>query len=196
MEVEYVLKPEDVLAFARYHQAHLPKAWRTSPLIGVVVGLVLAGGAVLLQVLGLMPLLYSLGCLLVVSLFFALAARPLLQWSLKRKLNRGAYARQMGWRRLSISPEGLVDVTKHSRNEVKWAGVEKIALSGDYAFFYVTDVSAHILPRRPFASEEEFKQFVMEARRFRRAARESSADADFPSAPPDNRIRRGDEGED
>jgi hypothetical protein len=173
MEVEYVLQMPDLVAFQRFHERQRRKARQVGRIIGVVVGLLLAAGMLILQYLDLVPLLFSLLCLIVGTVLLVLTASLLLRWSLRAQLRRRA-ADWLGWHRLSINPEGLVVATETSRYETKWVTVRRIARDGDYAFLYLTDTSAIILPRRPFVSDEEFDRFVATARRYRRAAPETT----------------------
>src|SRR5262249_55569887 len=72
--------------------------------------------------------------------------------------------RVMFWQRLKLTPEGLLHSTAVSTTRVVWDGIERIGMTDHHAFFYLTPVSSLILPRRAFASEEEFERFVEMAR--------------------------------
>jgi hypothetical protein len=98
----------------------------------------------------------------------------------------------MGWRRLSISPAGVAAFDKHSRMEVNWLGIERIAFTEGHVFLYNSDWTALIVPQRCFDSDEEFHQFLATARRFRRDARDASeAEPDSGRGPGDSGIRAG-----
>jgi hypothetical protein len=74
------------------------------------------------------------------------------------------------WCRFSLTPERLTITTADSRTVLNWSRVREIELTEERAFFWCSHTSAHVLPRRPFATAEEFKEFVEVARRYRAAA--------------------------
>jgi hypothetical protein len=131
----------------------------------------------------LVPLLYSVLCLLLGSGFFLLAFGELVRWSIRSALRRRE-RHALGWRRLAINAQGLVIISELSRTEMKWAALRKIALAEGYVFLYISDDQAVILPRRPFAGDEEFQQFLTAARRYWKAAREAATTAPASPTPP------------
>jgi hypothetical protein len=190
MEVEFVIQTQDLLALRKYHRAHPTKAERRLRVVGGFLGaslpLAAAAGALLLQVYHLVPLLYSVLCLLFGSCFFLLAVSELLRWSIRSALKRRE-RHALGWQRLAINSDGLVVTTELLRTEMKWAALHKIALAEGYAFLYISDDQAVILPRRPFAGDEEFQQFLTAARRYWKAAREAATTAPAsPTSPRDD----------
>src|SRR5262249_36026251 len=110
--------------------------------------------------------------LLLVVLFFVLVRflRPLIV----KLLLAGAFRRaripatSIG---LEVRPEGLAGTTENTASLTLWEGIDRIVVSDTHAFFYLNNVSAHILPRRVFAGERDFEELVESARSYQEAAK-------------------------
>src|SRR5262245_13002634 len=72
---------------------------------------------------------------------------------------------------LEVRPEGLAVTTGTTASLTIWEGIDRIVVSDTHAFFYRNNVAAHILPRRVFADERAFEEFVESARSYLAAAR-------------------------
>ena len=176
MEVEFNLTPEDVIAFLRYHADNPPSgrrlSWRSNLLAALLCCLLGLVGMFLIlpaqvPVLSpdLLPFVLAPALLLGVYLFrhrFIAAAT--------RRLLRGGDAKLLGEQRLGITPEGVTHSTQFSAATVLWIGIEKIAVTKDHAFFYITTRSAYVVPRWAFANEWEFDELVETAKRYREKA--------------------------
>ena len=75
---------------------------------------------------------------------------------------------------LEVRPEGLAVTTRTTAYLTIWEGIDRIVVSDTHAFFYLNNVAAHILPRRVFADERDFEEFVESARSYQEAAKLSS----------------------
>jgi hypothetical protein len=123
---------------------------------------------------------------LLVRLFF----QPLRRWSLRRTLRRdleektSKNAKQLGWKRLTLTPEAIIDTTEHSNSRTAWTAIEKIVIVGERALIFDSPTSAGVVPRRAFADDEEFREFVATARRYRDEARDA-----LPERTPSRRKR-------
>jgi hypothetical protein len=60
---------------------------------------------------------------------------------------------------MTITPDSLVEQTKYAKAEWHWRGIQAVRRTGQHLFLYVGQHSAHIVPRRAFASESERDQF-------------------------------------
>jgi len=174
MEVEYSLDMEDLLAFNLHVSAHsgalrrqrLRARWLL-PLVCLAIWLALllwvpplqsgawlAYGGSLCVLLGiwvvLVPVLLRRACRLVEGVF-------------NEARNRAFFAR----RRLTITPETITDATEISVRTTKWVAVEKIAVELDHAYFFDTALTAIILSKAAFATEEGFQELVETAQRYR-----------------------------
>jgi hypothetical protein len=176
LKVEYTLTLEDAIAFLQYHSRHARQGkgqprhlgWLWLVLLGLVsfliVTVTLAGEAPALTLRAWGPVL-----LFVVYAFFYRFGNKLLERQRVRGLRRNP--RFFDKRTLALSPEALTASDQSAANTVRWHAVERIIEQPDHAFFYISQVEAFILPKRAFADERQFEEFVDTARRYHAEAR-------------------------
>lgn len=181
MTAEYEITQDDLTAFNLYHHRHSSTARRhylRSWFIPVFLLLLVCTGIWYLAdrergtpwrtFLDLWPLF----CMVPLYLLY-------FPWAYRRKLhkivagmvnegrNRGLFCRH----RTTISPERVTRVGEFGQTSVVWSAVEKVVLTDDYAYIYISAVSAIIIPRRAFADSSEFGKFVRTAGEFQEKAR-------------------------
>jgi YcxB-like protein len=71
----------------------------------------------------------------------------------------------LGEHELEIQQEGLVERTAFNEAIHRWAGFHKVVRTRGYLIIYVTDNTAHIVPRRCFPSDHELNHFESALRR-------------------------------
>jgi len=74
-------------------------------------------------------------------------------------------------RTLQISPAGLAAADPSGALTLRWHAVPRIREDEGQAYFYTSPTDAFILPRRAFADERQFGEFVDAARRYHAEAR-------------------------
>jgi hypothetical protein len=179
MEVEFSLIPEDLVALSEYHSSQLPR-WKIFLYLGLII---LGAGAFILRIrqfvneagttIGLSVAVIAIfGGLIYYLNRHRIAAR-----NIRRQLRQGKNARLLEQRTLKISPEGISYLSAELAAMTMWTAVEKIVVRKDHAFFYVGTATAHILPRRAFANDQEFTDFVETAQRYFEAANKESVPA-------------------
>jgi hypothetical protein len=174
MEAQFEVVLEDLLAFNLYHHQHSPALRRffrrllfvlvlalgmltsITALYGMLVGLFEAKRWVPLLVMSLVGIGAYLAC---VPFIRHWGVRKQVRLMMAEGKNSGLY----GQHRLSIAPDGIREVVSVGESFRRWIGVERIAVTEDYAFFYQTAVSAYVLPKRAFGDELHFQQFVRSA---------------------------------
>jgi hypothetical protein len=72
---------------------------------------------------------------------------------------------------LEVRPEGLAVTTPTTASLTIWEGIDRIVVSDTHAFLYRNNVATHILPRRVFADERDFEDFVKSARSYQEGAK-------------------------
>ncbi len=176
MEVEYTLGIDEVLALSLYHNEHSPllrrRLWILRglvPLACLVVWLLLAatredaGFVITLgAVLALVSLIYFVRYPGVVRKRTMQMVRKLYAES----PNRGAF----GQRRMTINAETITEAGELTVTTKKWAAIDRIVEDHGHAYFYVSALSAFILPKAAFASDGAFREFLETARRHHREA--------------------------
>jgi hypothetical protein len=193
VEVEFVIRPDDVLAFHEYvwdHQAGQAggagSTWAALVFVGAVLpcaGFLYVQGQLSLTGL-LIPILF-----VVIVLLKLVFWRPVLRRQMRRNLDQKAdiNSKLLGWRRFKLTPEALVVATEHSNSTHAWAGFQRIEIARDRAFFFDSPTSAHVVPGRAFSDENSFKQFVETGRRYWDAARNAiSEESSSSQTPPES----------
>jgi YcxB-like protein len=180
MEIEYILTEEDKLAFCRHEVARMPgsermrKLRRTWP---TIILLVLLAPLLLVQVWhgprDFRIVWRGVRLLLVVFTIALYFISFVLRRSLPEKLARGFLpqgdkAGVIRKQRTRITPEGISNDSDHTGHTADWANVERIDVTDDYAFIYLSGGNYPcILPRRAFARDRDFDEFVATAKCFR-----------------------------
>lgn len=177
MTVEFEQSLDDILALQYYLQRQLasqqPGRWvyyfygaLEVLFVGLTIGLALTPD---LSSLALAPLM---GCILI-GLCIALTAglphlnRWLVRRSVLKLVNPGRNLNLVGLRRMTISPEFLISASPITQTISRWVGVEKVLVEDDCLFIFVTTVSAFVLPRRAFNSEQHFREYAAAAEKYR-----------------------------
>jgi hypothetical protein len=60
---------------------------------------------------------------------------------------------------ITLTPESLTEVTSLNTNVVKWGGVRRVVRLRNYLAMYVGRSVAHVVPRRAFATAQEWERF-------------------------------------
>lgn len=193
--IRYTMTVDDYCAFWLYRQREQMELARArgkqfgtrTRWIAVLVGCVAAAWVLLLRQLDILRL--AMGMLLGVILsgmLMLMYLRLYIRGGGVRKSFARMFegARNVGVfdaRELTLTPEKIIDTTPARRREIEWRAIEKIVTTEDHVFIYDTAVSAFVIPRRDFASDDAFWQFVREARAYHG---EPPADAATPVAVP------------
>jgi hypothetical protein len=170
MTVEYQLTPDDFTTFNLYHFNHSPTARRQyyrGLLLPVVVWLsiwallwyrtYIDSGAPLQAFLDLLPLLVFVPLYL---LAYPWLRRRTFRQTVSTMANEGSNRDLFGWHRVSVRDEGITEEGQHSRSTFSWDAVEKVAMTDDHVYVYVSAMAAIIIPRRAFASEAEWRELA------------------------------------
>jgi hypothetical protein len=59
-----------------------------------------------------------------------------------------------------ISDDLLLYESENVRSEIKWKALKRVIPTGNYLFLYMSQLGAFIIPKRAFASDQDWKQFV------------------------------------
>jgi hypothetical protein len=176
VKVEYTLTPEDYGAAVYEHvQNSSPKPrWAQYRSMAAPFVALLSLGAMLVAQGFPWPAVAAVllvGLLLGVLFFFLLP--PLIFKRLTVGFIRRTRLPGMSMS-LEVRPEGLAVTTGTTASLTIWEGIDRIVVSDTHAFFYRNNLATHILPRRVFADERDFEEFVESARSYLEAARLSS----------------------
>lgn len=162
MRVKYQVEREDYVAFNIQHVAGL-KTTRNQKLIG---WLVVPCVFLFLGLLIGMSLddWWALVTLSVLGTIYAACYPWMYRRALMRQANKIINEHSMvgieGLWELILDEETVTEVTECWRFEIKWRYVHRIVETETHAFIYQTALSAAIIPKRFFLTEEEFHKLV------------------------------------
>jgi hypothetical protein len=193
LDVEYVLLPEDFIAFTKYtwgrgskiHRKARRRRWLVVFLCAVMTALYIGGwvwvehdrrnhidkarvshpGWLLIGLAGL-----TAPGVLVAALYHALLWRHVALARLRTSLQHGESRKFLGWHQISLSPDSFTITDADGSYVLRWKVIEGIDVTEEYAFFFVLENQAFILPKRPFVSGAAFLAFVDAARQFHQYA--------------------------
>jgi hypothetical protein len=192
MDVEFVLRADDLLALHRYLLQRRPRAgnglwaWVVAGVLLLALWLWLGHDHPIWTDTTL-PLIMAVGFLALVA--FAVFQRQTMPakvlTQLRKQLDDEWNRKLLGWRRLSLTAESITFISELTTFSVRWPAVEQIVTTEDHAIFLVTRQTGLILPVRAFRDEEAFREFVKAARRYRKEANAATED----DSPPRRRSR-------
>jgi hypothetical protein len=157
VEVAYTLTLEDYIAF----NLHLFKKTKMPRMpfqiaLAIVLFLIGAGGLAASLMRGKDLVMTAVSVLILCSSTFPVTYPIWIAHQIRVYVKKLGTHGVTGPMRLILSDESLVEITETGRTEAKWRdmlGVEEI---DSYTFIRITGLSACILPRAGFASEEEY----------------------------------------
>ncbi len=172
-EVSYELDIDDLVALALHNRRRSPTLRRQQIIVVSFLAMSSSGGVALI-LSRQARWTESFVFLGIFFLFFLLTLRRGAKRGNARLLRKlyleGSNRALLGTRQMRISPEGLRYSSDVIETAAKWAAVEKIETTAEYAYFYIAAVEAYIIPRRAFSDERQFTAFVELARRYRQEA--------------------------
>lgn len=172
MQVSFTLLERDLVEFNLFHHDHSPTARRVMRRLKLMVALV----AIMLALLSILnaqepgQALYPVGLWLVAGVVVLVALQLLwprvVKGNARKLISEGVNRTMLGPRVVTISPEGISQRTNYSDSKYFWPCIERIVTNADYAFVYLSALSAIIIPRAAFKTAEEFEAFVATARQY------------------------------
>jgi hypothetical protein len=172
--INFEIGIEDLVTWNLYCHRHLPVLRR-----GFVRGWLFIGAAMIL--IGSILIFFDPSAVashVVMGAVFAglFAAYP---WFYRLRVRRmcegmfreGANSNVIGPRRVTLLPEYLVYSTPMSQTITRWAGMERVLQEKEVIYLLLANVTAIPVPRRAFATDDQFQQFAKAAAEFHAAAK-------------------------
>jgi hypothetical protein len=186
MSIRFQTTIDHLIAFNRFHLENSP-AWRGQQFIqSTLWSILVLSWSVLLfvtvvprqvvvdnHVLTIVLIVTCLG--LAIGTFFFIRWRMTAnsEWIMRKLLAEGSNRTILGWCEVSLTGNRLFVKRELLDGSFELRAIEKVATTDDYAFVYVSSVSAVVIPLRLFP-EDEYRDFVnelLEAWRNREALR-------------------------
>jgi|Deesub1362A_J573_1020465.scaffolds.fasta_scaffold31039_1 hypothetical protein len=170
MEVEYSISLKDWEDFNLYHFHHSPSLRRLYYVTLTLGGFI--GGALLFFLIFyfsknlveslIFTGIYALAFIFLVPQLYLRNLRKSIRKMLQEGENKGAIGRH----RLTITPEGVIEKTDFNETKTAWSSVEKIAVTENGIYIYMSSIAAYIVPKRAFSSKEAFNEFVQTLKQY------------------------------
>ena len=169
MEVRFDILPQDLAAFARYRAKHPDRSWASqvrSTVLAVLIACSFRNGALVVRQLSARPRRLAL------DRPDRLRSGRVLGGRLPRHQSRSARAGR-GIKKghdinisLTIGPDWFRYTNQFAELARRWTNFDKIGVTKDHCFFFVSPTNGYIVPRRAFASTDDYNDFVDAARRY------------------------------
>jgi hypothetical protein len=195
MKISYETTLDDLIAFNRFHYANSPvwrrQVWiRSAAPVGILVVLLVLLVVLQRRMLAVdrdpMPMIMGGITFIAIAVASVLYTRWRLSTALvrntRRLLREGSNRTVFGWRELELVDGRLIVNAELFRSSFDLRAIEKIVSTDDYAFVYISSVSALIIPMN-LDAEAEHRDFVAELR-------EAWENRGMPRAPADHSPRR------
>lgn len=173
MRVSFEILLEDIHAF-NFHYAKtaaLPR--RNQKLVRLALTLTLASLLIALGVAIAAPVpFWILGALILLGWWRLYPRRieALSRQSTQRLYSDGKNIGMLGPHVVSFDDTWLSEVTTDREARTRWRAVEKVALTQEHLFLYVSGFSAVIVPLRAFSTEGERAAFLEQSQRWAAAS--------------------------
>ncbi len=181
MEAEINITREDVIAFNVHHTKHSPSRRRLRRLAGTVISLVwvlllawfiLSSDQPSQTALDVWPLWVSL-LFFWLLLYFQVSGKDV-STAVDKMLDEGRNAGLLGSRLVTLTLDAVAESGEFSQSQTQWQAVDRIVVTDEHAFFYLSSMTAIIIPKRDFSAEGAFQAFVLKAREYHMAAANAS----------------------
>lgn len=169
MQVTYRLTPNDLATLIQFHNTQSPVVRRQrmgclfiflAAILVLPVGILIGSDEPLLETASaIWPLLLG-------PVLFAAIIIPYSKWKLrritKRMLKEGRNPGFDGECTTTLQADGIHERRPSGINMRTWESVERIVTTPEHLFIYTSAIEAFVIPRRAFASDLEFANFVLE----------------------------------
>lgn len=172
-EVRFDATLDDVVAYLVRAQSKTPRALRVIRRTQIGSGIILLLFAWIVWVvpvresgrsLSLTSLAIGGAIIALVTLLFPSYFRWAIAKQSERALAGGSNLGLVGPRRMQISPSHFLIEAPLFDARIRWQAIERIEDDADGVYVYTSNISAHSIPRRVFASTEDLDRFVALAR--------------------------------
>ena len=160
MHLRYDNGLDDCIAFQSYHLAHSPHWKRVTVMFRWgIAGLFFVFAALRALSQSWVAVLVWCG----VGVLWILMLPGFMLRSAKRNARKlygeGTNKGWTGWHELEITDEGLVERTEASEQRTRWSAIERLGMTPDHMFVYVSALTAHVIPRASIL-EGNYESFV------------------------------------
>lgn len=163
MEFKYDLTEEDYIHFNLFHLKNSETANRALTIQRWIGPIIFIISVFVLSKISDLPFLVLFITFLIMSIlwifFYPKYFYNHVIRHVKKMINEGKNSSLLGEHKMTLTEEGIIDITTNGETKVNWSGIETYKEDNDYFYLYNSSVSAYILPKRKIPNEE-IKHFL------------------------------------
>ncbi|MCZ2256932.1 YcxB family protein [Sporosarcina sp. G11-34] len=164
MKIDYSLTEEDYLEFNLFHAKNSEAVSKSLMLQRFLSPIVFIIAAFTFSWVGDISLLASLIGFSFISILWIVYYPKyfyyLLMKNSKKLLKEGKNDGLIGERYMTLSEQGIIDVSSNGETKVNWAGIKSIQEDTNHYYLYNSAVSAYIIPKRALQNLEETRSYL------------------------------------
>ena len=164
MTITYKLEPDDLRAFQRYGQKHLPSARRARYIIAVamvsfslLLTLTSDDHRIGFRIAYFCVLLFVFWLLMRVWMF---VVTRIMQW---RPFTSDKHKSVICEHTVTLADDALVEATPFNESRNLWGGIYRVVDAADYIYIFISLHAAHIIPKRAFTDTDSARRFYERA---------------------------------
>jgi YcxB-like protein len=166
MEARYDILPQDLRAFQRYVAKRPDRSTKYRWIYGLLFALIHFSivPAVLVLFFGPAEIIVPAAWLIIMGQTFCWGIFvSVLQRKVSKVTLREGHDKQLT---MTICPDWFRVSHPLAEHAHRWTDLHKIAVTDDYAFFFIEPNGAHLVPRRAFADDQTYFKFLEVARSY------------------------------
>jgi hypothetical protein len=177
MYTEFDLTMDDVEAYGTYYVHQSPqyrKILKTRRLVAYLISLVFLLVGIFLLIVGSIfsGIITVIAGIFLFIYYYIIFSPSNLQKRIRKVLMR-AYGKSanniIGKHKLTISPDGVTDVTDMDQTTTKWKMIEHVISTDKHIFLTATNgLNVHIIPKTAFSEDVSLKQFIKESETYQK----------------------------
>lgn len=164
MEINYTLSQDDYINFNIYHGKNSKSIKRNLNLQRFATPLLFFVFAFIANLKSDIPLWYWLVIFSVIYVIWTIFYPKYYFYTVKKgvskMINEGKNEDLIGNKTLKLRDDHILSISDNSESKVKWNTVERYVETDRYIFIYISAVSAYIIPKEDFDSEEKKDKFI------------------------------------
>ena len=159
MKITYRIEKKDHYAFLWHHMLRSSNVWRQTGVLLILGILVLSYDSYHREIEFQTAVIFLAGYILLMVLLFFVSSYVTIKSSL-RQFSAGDNNGVVGDHCFIVDDAAVCEQAGPVEIRVKWIGIHKVSVGEDHAFIYYNSQTAFIVPKRAFAEESDFNQFV------------------------------------
>lgn len=164
MKISFTLTEVDYLQFNLFHIKNSTTGKRTLTLLRYMTPLIFIGASVILSILLNASFIVFFSVFLVASILWVMFYPKFFYRNIKRTtlriINEGKNEGLIGEHHLTLTEDGVSDLTAVGEMKSTWSGIKKIEEDLEHFYLYNSSVSAYIIPKRALQDEQELRNYI------------------------------------